>query len=118
MNRLVVVKATWGLGRFLLEAGGRDPREHGVVVGFDGRYSSRQFAEDAAAVLAGLDIPVHIFPDPAPAPLPPPRHTGSRAPRGGGPQTPPPGAAAAAPRTPAAPRAGAIARPGPPEAAE
>src|SRR3990172_3778024 len=34
MNRLVVVKATWGLGRYLLEAGGRDPREHGVVVGF------------------------------------------------------------------------------------
>ena len=44
-------------------------RRRGVVVGFDGRYSSRQFAEDTAAVLAGLGIPVHLFPDPVPTPL-------------------------------------------------
>jgi phosphomannomutase len=72
MNRLVVAKATWGLGRHLLEEGGRggpDPRRRGVVVGFDVRRSSRQFAEDAAAVLAGLGIPVHLFPDAAPTPL-------------------------------------------------
>jgi len=72
MNRLVVTKATWGLGRYLLECaadGGPDPRERGVVVGFDGRRSSRRFAEDAAAVLAGLGIPVRMFPDPVPTPL-------------------------------------------------
>ena len=40
-----------------------------MVVGFDGRYSSRQFAEDTAAVLAGLGIPAHVFPDPVPTPL-------------------------------------------------
>jgi phosphomannomutase len=40
-----------------------------VVVGFDGRPSSRRFAEDAAAVLAGLGIPAHLFPDPVPTPL-------------------------------------------------
>ncbi len=72
MNRLVVIKASWGLGTWLLaqaREGGPDPRERGVVVAFDGRYSSRQFAEDAASVLAGLGIPVHLFPDPAPTPL-------------------------------------------------
>jgi phosphomannomutase len=71
MNRLVVAKATWGLGVHLLRRaqGGPDPRERGVVVGFDGRYSSRAFAEEAAAVLAGLGIPVYLFPDPVPTPL-------------------------------------------------
>lgn len=71
MNRLVVMKATWGLGVHLLGQvkSGLDPRTRGVVVGFDGRPSSRQFAEDASAVLAGLGIPVHLFPDPVPTPL-------------------------------------------------
>jgi len=71
MNRLVVMKATWGLGVHLLAAKehGPDPRTAGVVVGFDGRHSSRQFAEDGASVLAGLEIPVHLFPDPVPTPL-------------------------------------------------
>ncbi|HSD65139.1 MAG TPA: phospho-sugar mutase [Vicinamibacteria bacterium] len=72
MNRLAVIKATWGLGSHLLDEasrGGPDPRSRGVVVGFDGRYSSRAFAEDAASVLAGLGIPVRLFPDPVPTPL-------------------------------------------------
>ena len=57
MNRLVVMKAAWGLGTHFLEEtkrGGPDASRQGVVVGFDGRRSSRQFAEDTAAVLAGL----------------------------------------------------------------
>jgi phosphomannomutase len=72
MNRLVVMKATRGLGAHLLDEGARggpDPRQRGVALGFDGRRASRQFAEDAAAVLAGLGIPVHLFPDPVPTPL-------------------------------------------------
>ena len=70
MNRLVVIKATWGLGSHLLgEAARRPTRTRGVVIGFDGRHSSRRFAEDTAAVLAGLGIPVRLFPDPVPTPL-------------------------------------------------
>ena len=71
MNRLVIMKAAWGVGTHLVEEsarGGPDPRR-GVVVGFDGRRSSRQFAEDTAAVLAGLGVPVHLCPDPVPTPL-------------------------------------------------
>src|SRR5512139_2249634 len=66
MNRLAVVKATWGLGSHLLDEGlrgGPDPRSRGVVVGFDGRHSSRTFSDEAASVLAGLGIPVRLFPD-------------------------------------------------------
>ncbi len=71
MNRVVVIRAAWGLGRYLLDEGaasGVDP-QRGVIIGFDGRHYSRQFAEDSAAVLAGLGIPVHIFDDVAPTPL-------------------------------------------------
>jgi phosphomannomutase len=69
MNRLVVIKASWGYGSHLLEADAAGARARGVVVGFDGRHSSRRFAEDTAAVLAGLGIPVKLFPDPVPTPL-------------------------------------------------
>jgi phosphomannomutase len=69
MNRLVVIKAGWGFGSQLLEADAAGARARGVVVGFDGRHSSRRFAEDAAAVLAGLGIPVRLFPDPVPTPM-------------------------------------------------
>jgi phosphomannomutase len=72
MNRVVVSKASWGLGTWLIEEagrGGKDPRSRGVVVAFDGRYSSRQFAEDTASVLAGLGVPVQLFADPVPTPL-------------------------------------------------
>jgi phosphomannomutase len=69
MNRLVVIKATWGLGSHLLANGAALARSRGVVVGFDARHSSRQFAEDAAATLGGLRIPAIVFPDPVPTPL-------------------------------------------------
>ncbi|HEY7512839.1 MAG TPA: phospho-sugar mutase [Vicinamibacteria bacterium] len=69
MNRVVVMKATHGLGSWLLDEPRLDARARGVVVGFDGRHSSRQFAEDTAAVLAGLGIPVHLFNDPVPTPF-------------------------------------------------
>lgn len=72
MNRVIVAKATWGLGHWLLEgapAHGVDVKTQGVVIAFDGRLSSRTFAEDAAAILAGQGIPVHMFPDPQPTPV-------------------------------------------------
>lgn len=71
MNRVVVMRATWGLGRYLLD----NTTDHGtdaargVVIGFDGRRTSRRFAEDTAAVLCGLGIPVHVFDDVQPTPV-------------------------------------------------
>ncbi len=137
MNRLVVIKASWGFGSYLLEADAAGARSRGVVVGFDGRHSSRRFAEDAAAVLAGLGIPVKLFPDPVPTPLlsfsvphtgaaggvmvtashNPPRDNGYKVylPTGG--QIVPPVDKAIAKKIAEAPKASAIARPSPPDAA-
>ena len=140
MNRLAVMKATWGLGSHLhaeAERGADDPRSRGVVVGFDGRHSSRGFAEEAAAVLNGLGIPVDLFPDPVPTPLlsfsvphlraaagvtvtashNPPRDNGYKVYLASGAQLVPPTDAAIAARIAAAPRAGAIERPAPADAA-
>src|SRR5262249_19317678 len=69
MNRVSVIKARAGRGTWRRDQGGLEGGRRGGVEAFDGRYSSRQFAEDTAAVLAGLAIPVHLFTDPAPTPF-------------------------------------------------
>ena len=59
-----------GLGKRGLGKRGPDKSSPaGVVVGFDGRHYSRRFAEDTAAVLAGLGIPVWLFDGVVPTPL-------------------------------------------------
>ncbi len=68
MNRAVVARATWGLGRVLLEAVPR-AAERGVVVAADARRMSPEFAEDVAAILAALGLRVMLFRVPAPTPL-------------------------------------------------
>jgi phosphomannomutase len=140
MNRVVVIKAAYGLGTHLLaraESGGLDPRSTGVLVGFDGRYSSRQFAEDTAAVMAGLGIPAHLFPDPVPTPLcsfatvhigaaagvmvtashNPPKDNGYKVYRADGAQIIPPEDQEIAARIAAAPRVDQVTRIAPPDAA-
>ncbi len=69
MNRVVVIHASYGLGQYLLANRALGAATRGVVIAFDGRYSSRQFAEDTAAVLSGLGIVVHLFDDPMPTPV-------------------------------------------------
>ncbi len=68
MNRAVVIRTTYGLARFLeSSAGAASPGR--VVVGFDARPSSRQFAEDTTGVLAAAGIPVLFFPEYTPTPI-------------------------------------------------
>ena len=69
MNRVVVARASWGLGRYLLDGGMSAAAHNGVVIGFDGRRMSRQFAEDTAAVLAALGVPCFLFPTVVPTPV-------------------------------------------------
>jgi phosphomannomutase len=68
MNRAVVQAATAGLARWLRE---HRPAaaEAGVVLGWDARHRSAEFAEQAAAVLTGAGIPVHLLPGRSPTPL-------------------------------------------------
>ncbi len=63
MNRAVVIRTTYGLARYV----GVVSRP--VVVGFDARPSSRQFAEDTAGVLAAFGLAVRYFPTVTPTPL-------------------------------------------------
>ncbi|MBI5533871.1 MAG: phospho-sugar mutase [Deltaproteobacteria bacterium] len=61
MNRAVIIRTTAGLARYLL-ANGVNTRNRGVVVGYDGRRMSREFAQETASVLAAAGILAHLFP--------------------------------------------------------
>lgn len=69
MNRAVVIRTTRGVVDHLLELHDHVPPEEPVVVGFDGRLSSYQFAEDTIGVLAAAGIKVRYFPDVTPTPI-------------------------------------------------
>jgi phosphomannomutase len=68
MNQALVRRATAGLGRWLLDGGA--PSDAGrAVVGHDARHGSAAFAEDAAAVLAGLGVGARRFGFVVPTPV-------------------------------------------------
>ncbi len=76
MNRAVVRAATAAVAGWLAgagsagRAGGAGPAGgSSVVVGCDARHRSAEFAEEAAGVLAGAGIAVHMLPRPCPTPL-------------------------------------------------
>ena len=69
MNRAVVLRTTWGLARFIQQTFGEDGTKRGVVIGFDGRHMSREFAEDTACALAAAGIRAQLFADVVPTPL-------------------------------------------------
>jgi phosphomannomutase len=66
MNRAVIIRTTRGLADYLLAT---RPGPAPVVVGFDGRLSSRTFAADTVGVLAAAGIPVWYSLEVAPTPL-------------------------------------------------
>ncbi|MCX4527713.1 MULTISPECIES: phospho-sugar mutase [unclassified Streptomyces] len=66
MNRSVVIRAAAGLAAYLLaqgHAGGL------VVVGYDARYKSADFARDTAAVMTGAGLRAAVLPRPLPTPV-------------------------------------------------
>ena len=73
MNRAVVRAATAAVAGWLSgagSAGGAGPAGGlSVVVGCDARHRSAEFADEAAGVLAGSGIAVHMLPRPCPTPL-------------------------------------------------
>ncbi|HEX3389069.1 MAG TPA: phospho-sugar mutase, partial [Streptosporangiaceae bacterium] len=66
MNRAVIRAATAGLARWLRE---HRPPGTGVVLGWDARHRSAEFAGEAAGVLTGAGLPVHLLPGRSPTPL-------------------------------------------------
>ncbi|WP_418277577.1 phospho-sugar mutase [Isoptericola jiangsuensis] len=68
MNRAVVTRAAAGLGAYLTDVlgPGAGPR---VVVGYDARHRSADFARDTCAVLAAAGAEVLLLPAPLPTPV-------------------------------------------------
>lgn len=59
MNRLTVGRATQGIAHYLLRSG--EDASRGVVIAYDCRHHSREFAELAARILAANGIRAHLF---------------------------------------------------------
>ncbi|WP_087018473.1 phospho-sugar mutase [Thaumasiovibrio subtropicus] len=68
MNRLVIQEIAAGLGQYLLNTV-PEAQVRGVVVGYDGRPDSRQFAEDTAQALMAKGIHVYLTHDVAATPI-------------------------------------------------
>ncbi len=65
MNTHTVAYATQGLAKLILDEG---RAQDGVVIAYDCRYHSQEFAKTAACVLAASEIPVYLFDDLRPTP--------------------------------------------------
>lgn len=68
MNSYTVARATKGLSLYLRHTYGADVRR-GVVIAYDSRNHSREFALEAAHVLCAEGIPVRIFKELEPIPV-------------------------------------------------
>ncbi len=69
MNRSVVIRAAAGLGQYLLaELEGLAPAPR-VVVGYDARHRSHDFAVDSVAVLTAIGVEALLLPSPLPTPV-------------------------------------------------
>ncbi|MFF8771696.1 phospho-sugar mutase [Kitasatospora sp. NPDC015120] len=65
MNRAVVIRAAAGLVSYVKEQGLGDL----VVIGYDARHKSYDFARDTAAVVVGAGLRAALFPRPLPTPV-------------------------------------------------
>ncbi|MEZ8259456.1 phospho-sugar mutase [Vibrio cyclitrophicus] len=68
MNRLVIQETATGFGHYLIEHVA-NATIRGVVVGYDGRLDSKQFAIDTASVLMALGIKVYLTSNVAATPI-------------------------------------------------
>ncbi|WP_369273055.1 phospho-sugar mutase [Streptomyces sp. R11] len=66
MNRTVVIRAAAGLAAYLKKQGHEDGL---VVIGYDARHKSEDFARDTAAVMTGAGLRAAVLPRPLPTPV-------------------------------------------------
>ncbi|GHD93512.1 phospho-sugar mutase [Streptomyces naganishii] len=66
MNRAVVIRAAAGLAAYLRKNGSPDGL---VVIGYDARHKSADFARDTAAVMTGAGLRAAVLPRPLPTPV-------------------------------------------------
>ncbi|KAE9636072.1 MAG: phosphoglucomutase [Epulopiscium sp.] len=68
MNKYSVRKATQGLANYILLENAEKNKEKGVVIAYDSRRYSREFAFEAAMVLNGNGIKTYVFEELTPTP--------------------------------------------------
>ncbi len=68
MNTYTVGAATQGLANYILKQH-KPVNGYSVLIGYDSRHHSREFAEETAKVLAGNGIKVYLYKDIRPTPL-------------------------------------------------
>ncbi len=68
MNNYTVIRATTGLARFIVSLG-QEAMDKGVVISYDTRRFSKEFARIVAKVLSFWKIKAHIFEDVRPVPM-------------------------------------------------
>jgi len=66
MNRSVVIRAAAGLAAYLKKNGHQNGL---VVIGYDARHKSADFARDTAAVMTGAGLKAAVLPRPLPTPV-------------------------------------------------
>ncbi|MEX3103551.1 MULTISPECIES: phospho-sugar mutase [unclassified Streptomyces] len=66
MNRTVVIRAAAGLAAYLKSKGETNAL---VVIGYDARHKSADFARDTAAVMTGAGLRAAVLPRPLPTPV-------------------------------------------------
>ncbi|MEU1704663.1 phospho-sugar mutase [Streptomyces sp. NPDC005706] len=71
MNRAVVIRAAAGLAAYLRKNGASHGGEDAglVVIGYDARHMSADFARDTAAVVTGAGLRAAVLPRPLPTPV-------------------------------------------------
>lgn len=70
MNKYIVAKVTSGLGKYLLEEFGANAcANRGVVISYDTRNNSYEFAKTSANILSGMGIKVYLYSAGRPIPV-------------------------------------------------
>ncbi|XP_065173251.1 phosphopentomutase [Atheta coriaria] len=71
MNDLVIIQTAQGILRHLENEHNEILKSNGIVLGYDGRYNSKRFAELTAAIFLNANYPVKLFSNLVPTPFVP-----------------------------------------------
>ncbi|XP_049868330.1 glucose 1,6-bisphosphate synthase [Pectinophora gossypiella] len=69
MNDVVILQTAQGLCSYIQKECCQSKLQSGIVVGFDGRYNSKRWAELTAKVFISANIPVYLFTKVCPTPF-------------------------------------------------
>ncbi|KAL0487378.1 phosphoglucomutase [Acrasis kona] len=71
MNELIIIQTTQGLVKYLASQQLENDKQRGIVIGYDGRHNSKNYAQLTAIVFLSSGYTVHLFPQLACTPIVP-----------------------------------------------